>query len=350
LSEEPPVLVKILLLLDAGNYPSKIARILGFSKQKVRYWVKAAEREGLVIPKSRDVVTLYQLTWKGRETSKKFLTGGEVVGRSVRLHAFSVKYPILVEPEVSVDWDKVRMQNWDRFVGSEAGLRVEKTSRHLIVHADRIYGSDPWQLFFLAYRQCDRVSRYLESKFRMKLGAGELLRKPHFAVMDDPVAKHLAGVMEFSDDIGKLDESEGEGELDLYDPNFVKNYLVSFTTLPALVCKMGVGISEVKAVLLALAENIKLLSSFDETLKFLDREIKDHLALIQEYRNEAEKRAEDSSNLIREVRGSVAALTESVQALKIVVDGVNRRRRRRPKRRIKSRFTWLKSFLEKLIR
>jgi len=351
LSEEPPVLVKILLLLDAGNYPAKIARILGFSKQKVRYWVKAAEREGLVKRKSRDVVTLYQLTWKGRETSKKFLDGmeRERLRRFVRLHNVVVKYEIVAQPSLVIDWRKVELQNWDQLVGRELGLTVRKNPDSIEIFCDSVEGQDPYELLLLLFDEANRLASHLEEKFRMKLGRPQLSRKPHFAVLD-PVAKHLSDFMEFSDDIGKLDESEGEGELDLYDPNFVKNYLISFTTLPALVSKMGAEISEVKAVLLAFTENFKLLSTFDETLKLLDREIKEHLALIQEYRKEARERADDSSNLIREVRGSLDALNGGLEGLRGAIETLRRRRSAKRRKKPDRKLIRFKSFLAKLIR
>ena len=54
--------------------------------------------------------------------------------------------------------------------------------------------------------------------------------------------------MEFSDDVGKVDESEGEGELDLYDPNFARDYLVTFTVLPRVVARLGLEIGQIKEI------------------------------------------------------------------------------------------------------
>jgi len=173
---ENDLLIKIQVSLDSGNYPAKVARILGLSRQKVDYWIKKAVKNGFLELKSRGVVTRYRLTPARRALCQRNLTGSE---RVVRVDAFSLKYPILSEAEVPVDWRKVKMQNWDRLVGSELGIRVEKTSRSLIVHADRIHGRDPWRLFFLAYRECERAARHIESRFRMRLGEGQLLRKPH---------------------------------------------------------------------------------------------------------------------------------------------------------------------------
>ncbi|MCW4020836.1 MAG: helix-turn-helix domain-containing protein [Candidatus Bathyarchaeota archaeon] len=125
MKEDPPVLLRILVLLDAGNYPAKIARILGFSKQKVYYWIKKALARGFIERKSRDVIALYRLTPKGEEWSKKFLDGVE--GRSfrvVRLHNVVLKYPILKQPDIRIDWRKVELQNWSQLIGRARSARA----------------------------------------------------------------------------------------------------------------------------------------------------------------------------------------------------------------------------------
>jgi len=56
------LLVKIVVSLDSGNYPAKVARILGSSRQKVDYWIKKAAKNGFLELESRGVVTHYRLT------------------------------------------------------------------------------------------------------------------------------------------------------------------------------------------------------------------------------------------------------------------------------------------------
>ncbi|MCW4020837.1 MAG: hypothetical protein NWF14_06390 [Candidatus Bathyarchaeota archaeon] len=150
----------------------------------------------------------------------------------------------------------------------------------------------------------------MEQKFMMRLGIPHLSRKPHYAVKD-PVARIVGRVMEFSDDVGKVDESEGEGELDLYDPNFAKDYLLTFTVLPRLVARLGLEIGEIKEVL----------SGYGGALKAFEKTIRQHLELIKRYQEESvrnrklnEKRAlemekrtdqyfEATETLVREVVG-----------------------------------------------
>jgi len=311
---ENDLLIKIQVSLDSGNYPAKVARILGLSRQKVDYWIKKAVKNGFLELKSRGVVTRYRLTPARRALCQRNLTGSE---RVVRVDAFSLKYPILSEAEVPVDWRKVKMQNWDRLVGSELGIRVEKTSRSLIVHADRIHGRDPWRLFFLAYRECERAARHIESRFRMRLGEGQLLRKPHFAV-SDPIAKFFGRFMEFSDDVSKLDESEGEGELEFFDPDFLKDYLLTFTVLPKVVARYGVEIREIREVLNGYGE---VLSWYGGALKAFEKTIWQHLELIKEYLEESRRNREESRMRTYEMGKRT---DQFIEAIEEVVDYLHR--------------------------
>jgi len=108
----------------------------------------------------------------------------------------------------------------------------------------------------------------------MRLGIPQLSRKPNYAVQDT-AARIVGRVMEFSDDIGKLDESEGDGELDLYDPNFVKDYLVTFTVLPRVVARYGLESREIKEILSSYGEVLK---GYGGALKASENTIWQHLA------------------------------------------------------------------------
>jgi len=323
--KEPPAFFKNMLkLLDAGNYPAKVSRMLSatyearISRQKVSYWTKKAVRGGLLRLSTRDVITLYQLTPKGRELCQENLTGGD---RIVRLHSFSVKYPIVEEPRVPVDWKKVEMQNWDRFIGSELGLTVEKTSKSIIIHADAVRGRDPWQLTIIAYRECEKAARHLESKFQMRLEPGELMRKPHFSVRD-PLAEKLGEFMEVSDDIGKLDQSEGQGELDLYDPNFVKNYLLSFTMIP----RMASNLLGIKAVLADLSKGLaEFPKNMERIVISFEKSMDKHMEAIEIFRQESKKRAQQSEEAIKALLQTTVFLFEAATDLKFMVNQIDRK-------------------------
>jgi len=124
-----------------------------------------------------------------------------------------------------VNWRHVEKMNWSALIGSELGLTVEKTTRHVLVYCDVISGRDPDELLLLAKDQADRVAAHLQLKYGLRLGDGKLCRKPHFGVYD-PVASLLSRYWQFSDDVGKIDESETYGEIDWLSKEAAKEYLL----------------------------------------------------------------------------------------------------------------------------
>lgn len=266
--------VRALLLLDAGNYPSRVARILGFSPQLMHYHVKKWLKKGWI---RLEVKTPNMTTYTLEPSVKKSLTGGESLPfKGVRLHAYSLKFPIVSGPSSLVDWGRVQLANWARLVGCECGLTVEKTTKHVIIHADEIVSEDPNEATLLAILECLRLARFLEEKFRMKLGTPKLLRKPHYAV-SDPVARWFSDFMEFSSDVGKMDQSEGAGEIDFFDAELAKEYLV----MPLRMLGLQGDVAEVKEVLktfgVAMREHMSLIKGLQavaEQMKTLIQELR----------------------------------------------------------------------------
>lgn len=266
--------VRALLLLDCGNYLSRVARILGFSPQVLHYHVKKWLKLGWIkLEVKTPNMTLYKLA----PSVKKSLTGGEVLPfKGVRLHAYSLKFPVLNGPVSVVDWNRVQMANWTKLVGCECGLTVEKTTKHVIVHADEVLSEDPNEATLLAILECLRLARLLEDKFQMKLGTPKLLRKPHYAV-SDPVARWFTDFMELSSDVGKMDKSEGAGEIDFFDAELAKEYLI----MPLRMLGLQGDVAEVKDVLktfgVAMQEHMSLirgLQAVAEQMKTLIQELR----------------------------------------------------------------------------
>jgi len=54
--------IPILKRIEVGDYPSKIARLYGWSKQHVFYYLKKLEKAGLVRRKVRSSAVFYELT------------------------------------------------------------------------------------------------------------------------------------------------------------------------------------------------------------------------------------------------------------------------------------------------
>jgi DNA-binding MarR family transcriptional regulator len=227
--------IPILKRIEAGDYPSKIARHYKWSKQHVFYYLKKLEKAGLVRRTVRSSVVFYELTGRGQ----KVLTSceGTVYGTGVyRLHKCQVLYPIIREGFYPLDdFSRVEMVNWTALLGLVHGLAVRKTSRHWIVHVETLYGTHPGELFTLAKNLADRVAQALMSKYNVLLSEGQVGKGYELAI-DDPVAKLLSRYFTISTPKRKMDHSPGEleGEID----HLSRDAAIEYLLMPELVRKM----------------------------------------------------------------------------------------------------------------
>jgi len=219
--------IPILKRVEVGDYPSKIARIYGWSKQHVFYYLGKLQKAGLVRRNVRSNAVFYELTRKGQ----KLLTSceGVIFGSGVfRLHRCFVKFPVLREGAYPCgDFRRVEMVNWTALLGLMHGVKVRHTTRHWIVHVEALYGRHPGELFGLAKNLADRVAKGLMLKYGCVLGEGRVGRGYELAV-DDPVAKLLSRYFSVSTSKRKMDHSpdELEGEIDHLSRDAAIEYLL----------------------------------------------------------------------------------------------------------------------------
>jgi len=237
------------LIQDPTLYPAKIARLLGKSKQHIHYYIKRLMKMAYLRRFVKDGAVFYEVTQAGKD----FVTRSESLPRGFvfRLHGYALVYPILREPEIAIDWPKVvRMAHWNKLIGSELGLTVEKTPSSVVVYADVLEGNDSYQLLHLANSECERLAAYLESKFKMVLGRPKLKDRPHWGVWD-PIAQKFSEYMRLTDDIADIDRSPPYrmGEIDWRDPEAAKRYLLTFTRLPVMIEEQRKDLSDVKDAL-----------------------------------------------------------------------------------------------------
>jgi len=130
--------IPILKRIEVGDYPSKIARIYGWSKQHVFYYIRKLEKAGLVRRQVRSSAVFYELTRRGQKVLRS--CEGVVFGSGVfRLHKCQVLFPVVREGVYPVgDFRRVEMVNWTALLGLVHGVKVRKTTRHWIVHAETL--------------------------------------------------------------------------------------------------------------------------------------------------------------------------------------------------------------------
>ena len=216
-------LLPVLRHMDAGNYPAKIARTLGVSKQHLHYYIRKMREAGLIKRSKIKWPAFYSLTPRG----KKLLTRCERVapGFLFRLHNVVFKYALRGPAADPAGWTKIRKRNWTAAYGKELGVRVEKTSRSVLIYCDVVEGYNPDELRCLAKGQADRIAATLRVKYGWRLGEGRQCRKAHFGVYD-PVAALVSKYVQISDDIANIDQSETYGEIDWLTPKAAKDYLL----------------------------------------------------------------------------------------------------------------------------
>jgi len=228
--------IPILKRIEVGDYPSKIARIYGWSKQHVYYYLKKLENAGLVRRKVRSSVVFYVLTGRGKKVLRS--CEGVVYGSGVfRLHKCQVLFPIVREGFYpAADFREVEMVNWTALLGLVHGVSVRKTTRHWIVHVEALYGRSPGELIGLAKNLGDRVARALMSKYGVLLGEGQVGKGYELAI-DDPVAKLLSRYFTISTPKRNMDHSPGEllGEID----HLSRDAAVEYLLMPERVKMMG---------------------------------------------------------------------------------------------------------------
>jgi len=218
--------IPILKRVEVEDYPAKIGRIYGWSRQHVTYYLNKLEKCGLVKRQVRSRAVFYHLTGRG----KTFLGSCEdvVFGSGVyRLDRCQVRFGIVGEGCLPVDFRRVEMVNWTALLGLELGVYVRHTTRSWIVHVETLYGKHPGELFVLAKNLADRVAKSLMMKYGCRLSDGELCRGYELKV-DDPVARLLSRYFCVSTPERKIDHSPGidQGELEHFSRDAAVEYLL----------------------------------------------------------------------------------------------------------------------------
>jgi hypothetical protein len=96
------------------------------------------------------------------------------------LEDFAVKFVVLEGEKCRIDWRRLGCpRNWVKLGVDIGGVKVVRTSRHVIIHPGRLWGFSTTELKVEAGRIIERVKMVLENRFGMVLSAdGVPLRKP----------------------------------------------------------------------------------------------------------------------------------------------------------------------------
>ncbi|MGA2308793.1 MAG: winged helix-turn-helix domain-containing protein [Candidatus Bathyarchaeia archaeon] len=225
-------ILPILRRIQAGDYPTKIGRLVGLSRQHVHYYLKKLEECKLIHREKRSSVVFYELTGGGTN----FLRSCEGVvfpGELYRLDKCQVGFGIRVEGIVPSDgFRRVEMQNWTALLGLEQGVKVRHTSRSWIVHVEVIRGKSPAEVYGLALNVANRVAVALCRKYGCVLSEGRFMAGE--LAVEDPVAKLFGRYFTVSTPRREIDHSWKVGELE----NLQKDAVIEYLQMPERVKKM----------------------------------------------------------------------------------------------------------------
>jgi hypothetical protein len=228
---------EILRGLTSGSHQAKVAKDLNVSKSLVNYWTTKLEAigflrrkqsrttsmEGPQRTKQRGTIILYEITIEGSKLLDWYDAGS--VWPKFRLHNVVFGYPVIVHPQIAVDWKRVEMRNWVQYTTKISGIRVRLNSgKSLEVTPLPVFGYCPWEILVESSRSADGLARHLEERFQMQLGLSFISRRPHFGVYD-PVANEYTKHFELSTEAGRMDRSEDFGEIDYYSPEAAAEYI-----------------------------------------------------------------------------------------------------------------------------
>lgn len=209
-----PTGLKVLKMFHAGNYASQIARSLGCTRGNITYWKNKLLRLDIIKLQSHDAFKIYSLTPLGLKvltrSDKDFRVG--ISGQIIVLEDHAMKFLIVEHEKKRIDWRKLgKPRNWEKLGVKIGGVRVVKTTRHVIIHPGQLRGWDTHDLLVDAGRIVEMVKHVLESKFCMVLSDVTWpVHKPIFRFYH-PVAKELVkSGTTIVKGVGSIDESPPE--------------------------------------------------------------------------------------------------------------------------------------------
>lgn len=256
----------ILQLIMESRYQADIAQNLRWSKQKVNYWFRKLEHNGLIREEVTSSIKIFEVTSKGKD----FLMRSENVFKSsLFLHGLGLKFSILDSDSRfdCLDWRDVKLRNWikktTKYHDVQGDFSIVRTTKNLIIWCKERNGVHPYQLFFESIRDVLRVARILQLKYGIKLGSPSMVKKPHFGLVDPLLVRvneevYVTGIEEWTDN------SPASGSVEYFDPRRIVQYLRMPERVDDMAKELGKVAEELKVFGEGMKEHMKLISALQE--------------------------------------------------------------------------------------
>ncbi|MGB8032804.1 MAG: winged helix-turn-helix domain-containing protein [Nitrososphaeraceae archaeon] len=218
-------------MIEEGLRASEIANNLNLDKQLISYHIRRLKECGYVTEIVRDVFKLLEVTQPG----KKFLAMYEnaLSHRTPVCRAENIRFKaeIIKMPSSVVDWRKIEMNNWGKYVSQSEDIKVHINMGKIPTIEfipGPVDGDNPDSLRLRLLQDCTDVARNLEDRLDMKLGRLELSSRGEWVIYD-PVARAFSkytGQVNVKG-IGKVNASGPRhiGEFEFHDPRAAADYL-----------------------------------------------------------------------------------------------------------------------------
>ena len=262
------LLYDILIRLEKNESLDEIRRWYGWSRQRLYYYINKLKKAGIIRIKVRDKIALYELTEKGKVFFNRHV---EYLNSSIRLHnvEFIADIESLGTMTSEKEWKLRGIINRMRKETNCTIIWNNDTIRFLV---SNLFGTNAFQLLEDSKDIVRKVIKNLESEFNLKIGELILNRKPHFAIKT-PVAEEFSKNLEITTSDGKIDASEGYGEIDYFNPESADAYMA----MPKKVSELEKHLINQTMIMDKLADNIRLhlevLNDMKDTLKKIQEKI-----------------------------------------------------------------------------
>ncbi len=225
-----PYILEVIRQLGQGHYPKQIADTLDKHSVEITRTIQQLEKEGVITcknPGGRPKFYTVDNSFKQFLTRCGKHTNHPTTAESSRVHNVALRFPVLTGRKTRIGRNN-NSKPPKQYLRNFHGCTVEKTTKSLIFYCNSVKRGDPFKAYNESIQDINlAVYKFLERFPDITLGKGIMSRKPHIATnINDPLGKAIQEVMEFSNEKGKIDDSEGQGgEIDFFSPNAADAYL-----------------------------------------------------------------------------------------------------------------------------
>jgi hypothetical protein len=214
------LLVDILIRLQKGETFYGMKKSYGWTKERLNYWKNELKKANLINKVDHTRPALYELTEEGKNFTIQYVNQ---FNDGIRLHNIIFTYHLLKEGNLTPEktWSFNSTVNK---LKKDSNATITWTHNSLNIAIASLIGNNAYELQNRARNISDNIITILKKEYDFQIGEGRISRRPHFAVLN-PLIDKISNHIQLSSDIAKIDESEGSGELEYFEPNRVQKFI-----------------------------------------------------------------------------------------------------------------------------